>query len=271
MMRRFLLVGVFVVIQPGSIQQLAYATFVTLLYLAVQLMAAPFKSLSDDFMAAMSSLALSMLFVLCLLYKFGVLTQLHDVQEVISLELHDDYVVPYVTFSGILWSVCMSTFVTLGLIFAKSAGDEALNRARTRRLLYKSSNEEVRPSTDFVQSAKRLHEMIDGSQLYRKNSHGRVVEAAAPFPTAGPFHLFLSHSGSHSDLNTAFIPIVVYFVLTSRFPLARLEARTSQDAHHQESPTREAAWHLSVPRVRSTGSLNPHVLSNLSLLSFNRR
>ena len=66
-------------------------------------MAAHFKSLSDDFMAATSSLALSMLFVICLLYKFGALTQLRDVQEVISLDLHDDYVVPYVTFSGILW------------------------------------------------------------------------------------------------------------------------------------------------------------------------
>ena len=42
MLRRFLLVGVFVVIQPGSIQQLAYATFIALLYLAVQLTAAPF-------------------------------------------------------------------------------------------------------------------------------------------------------------------------------------------------------------------------------------
>ena len=196
MLRRFLLVGVFVVIQPGSIQQLAYATFVTLFYLAVQLMAAPFKSLSDDFMAATSSLALSMLFVICLLYKFGALTQLRDVQEVISLDLHDDYVVPYVTFSGILWGVCMSTFVTLGLIVAKSAGEAALSRARTRRLLYKSSQHEVHPSNDFVQNAKRLHKMINNSQLYRKDSHGRVVEAAEPLPTAGPFHLFLSHSKS---------------------------------------------------------------------------
>ena len=86
----------------------------------------------------------------------------------------------------------MSTFVTLGLIVAKSAGDEALSRARTRRLLYKSSQQEVLPSPYFV--AKRLHEMINGSKLYRKDPHGRAVEAAAPLPTAGPFHLFLSHS-----------------------------------------------------------------------------
>ena len=199
MLRRFLLIGVFVVVRPGSIQQLAYATFVTLIYLAIQLVASPFRKLEDNFMAATSSLALSMLFVLCLLYKYGALTQLDGLQEVMSLELRDDYVVSYTSFSGVLWLVCMSTFVFLGILVAKLSADEALYRARVRRLLYLDSSEEVPTPQDSVRSAARLQELINSRLLYKTNSHGYVIEEAAPLPTAGPFHVFLSHSAQRYD------------------------------------------------------------------------
>ena len=194
MLRRFLLVGVFVIVHPGTIQQLAYATFVTLLYLAIQLTASPFQKIEDNFMAAMSSLALSMLFVLCVFYKYGALTELSELQEVMSLELQDDYLVPYVSFSGILWVTCMSTFGFLGVIIIKLASEEALQRARVRRLLFLRNGQEVPTPQDYVRSAKRLQHMINGRHLYKRNRRGHVVESAAPLPTAGPFHIFLSHS-----------------------------------------------------------------------------
>ena len=193
MLRRFLLVGIFVVIEPGTIQQLAYATFASLFYLAIQLTASPFRKRADDFMAATSSLALATLFVLCLIYKFGVLTQLNDVQEVMSLELYDDYVVSYVSFSGVLWMTCMSTFAVLGGIVAKLAGEEAIQRARARRLIYRASGDGVTIPTNFLQSSRRLQQLLNG-RLYQKDLQGRVVETAFPLPTAGPFHVFLSHS-----------------------------------------------------------------------------
>ena len=189
MLRRFFLVGVFVIVQPGSIEQLAYAAFITLLYLAIQLTASPFKHLADDFLAATCSLALSMLFLLCLLYKYGALTQLDDVQEVMSLELQADYLVSYVALSGILWFTCMSTFGALGAIVAKLASDEALARARARRLVYLKSHQDVLLSKDFMASKKHLDQMLNDPMLYRQNSRETAV-----LPSAGPFHLFLSHS-----------------------------------------------------------------------------
>ena len=195
MLRRFLLVGAFVVIQPGTIQQLAYATFLSLLFLAIQLTASPFRQRADDFMAATSSLALAMLFVLCLLYKYGALTQRDDVQELLSLELQNDYVVSYVTFSGVLWATCISTFAVLAAIMFQLAGEEAIHRARARRLIYRGSGEEVVVPREFLQSTKRLQQLVHG-KLYRKDPPGWVVETAAPLPSAGPFHIFLSHSNS---------------------------------------------------------------------------
>ena len=121
MLRRFVLVGAFVVFRQGSVEQLAYATFTTQLYLAIQMMASPFRSRTDDFMAAMCSLSLAALFVLCLLYKLGALTQLSNLQEVMSLELRSAYLVPYISFSGILWATCMSAFFVLAAITASLA------------------------------------------------------------------------------------------------------------------------------------------------------
>ena len=214
MLRRFILVGVFVVIQPGSIEQLSFATFITLLYLAIQLAASPFKRLADDFLAATCSLALSMLFLLSLIYKFGALTQLDDVQEVMSLELQADYVVSYVWLSGILWATCMSTFAALGVIATKLVTDEALERARGRRLVYIMNDQEVPTPKEFMANKKRLDEMIRGPLLYRKDVLGNVVKSAI-LPAAGPFHVFLSHSARlalerpRSCLNTPLTPRAV--------------------------------------------------------------
>ena len=207
MMRRFVLVGVFVVVQPGSVEQLAYGSFVSLLYLAIQLTAKPFKGRADDFLAATCSLALSMLFILCLLYKYGALTQLDDVQEVMSLELYSDYVLSYVSLSGILWVTCMSTFAALGAIVDKLSADEAVARLTVRRLVYKEGEQEVPASAldqRYMHSQKRLEEMLHPTRfkkdalckdaLYKIQEDGEIVEAPSPLPEKGPFHIFLSHS-----------------------------------------------------------------------------
>ena len=74
MMRKFLLVGLFVCIEPGSITQIAMATIVTAVYLLVQLNAKPFKNPADDFLAASASFALLMLFFCSVIYKYIALT-----------------------------------------------------------------------------------------------------------------------------------------------------------------------------------------------------
>ena len=195
MVRRFALVGVFVIIDPGTVRQLAHATLLTVIYLAIQLTVSPFHSPLDDFMAVVCSLALTMLFVICLLYKFDALTQLEDVQAVMSSELQGKYLMSFVSFSGILSATCTSAFFALGAIALKVAKDQTMLHMRDRRLRFVNSHVLVIVPPEYEECKKRLH-LIHGA-LYRKDSEGRVQ--ASPLPTKGPFHVFLSHNWKHGQ------------------------------------------------------------------------
>ena len=72
MLRRFLLVGVFVTVKQGSVEQLAYGTLISIVYLAIQLIAGPYRKQSDDFFAAVCGLLLATMFVVCIFYKVSV-------------------------------------------------------------------------------------------------------------------------------------------------------------------------------------------------------
>ena len=63
MLRKFLLVGLFVTIEPGSITQITLATIVTAVFLLVQLQAKPYKNPSDDYLASSASFAMLMIFI----------------------------------------------------------------------------------------------------------------------------------------------------------------------------------------------------------------
>ena len=79
MLRKFLLVGLFVTIAPGSITQIALATIVSAIFMLIQLQTKPYKSSSDDFLASSSSFALLMLFFCSVIYKYVELTDTQDV------------------------------------------------------------------------------------------------------------------------------------------------------------------------------------------------
>ena len=68
MLRKFLLVGLFATIQPGTILQISIGAIVCAAYLMVQLQAAPFKNLSDDYLATASSFALLMVYFCSIMY-----------------------------------------------------------------------------------------------------------------------------------------------------------------------------------------------------------
>ena len=190
MLRRLLLVGVFVVIKPGSVEQLAYATLVNILYLAIQMNASPFESPYDGFMASSCSMSLTVLFVLCGWYKFGALTQLEKVQGVMSPELKKDFLASYVSLSGILWLASLGAFLVLGLVVGKLARDEAKRRrheaksAVARRLRYLDSHEEV-----------LVEEVLDPLPLLEELKRRLYVDLTTTpvshLPHAGPFHIFL--------------------------------------------------------------------------------
>jgi uncharacterized membrane protein YhaH (DUF805 family) len=60
MLRKFFLVGLFVVLEPGTILQITCGTIVCATYLMVQLQADPYKQRSDNYLAVASSFALLM-------------------------------------------------------------------------------------------------------------------------------------------------------------------------------------------------------------------
>ena len=62
-LRKFLLVGLFVTIEPGSILQISIGTIVCAMYLMVQLQAQPYRNMSDNYLAVSSSFSLLMVFL----------------------------------------------------------------------------------------------------------------------------------------------------------------------------------------------------------------
>merc|ERR1719224_39687 len=82
----------------------------------VQLQAKPYKSSSDDFLAAASSFALLMLFFCSTIYKYLELTQTTEFQAKMSDEQREDYNVSSVALSLILWLSVFGSIVIAGAL-----------------------------------------------------------------------------------------------------------------------------------------------------------
>ena len=86
MLRKFLIVGLFVVVSPGEITQLAIGTIFCAVYLMIQLQAKPYKNNSDDYLASSASFGLLMVFVCSIVFKYTSLTDTQAIQEKMSIE-----------------------------------------------------------------------------------------------------------------------------------------------------------------------------------------
>ena len=60
MLRKFLLIGLFVIVEPGSILQISVGTITSAMYLMVQLRADPYRNKIDNNLASGSSFGLLM-------------------------------------------------------------------------------------------------------------------------------------------------------------------------------------------------------------------
>lgn len=183
MARRFLLVGFFVV-KPGqgTVEQLAYGTLVSIVYLALQMSASPFKRASDDFLANVCSLLIAVLYICAIFFKFGALTDVGDLQRVMSTEQRGDYRPPFATLTLVLGSTSIGAVAILGIIIAVQAANEALQAriaaraAMARRLRYFDTEEEAEPAppANWPKWLTPKHE--------------------CPPNQIGPFHILLSHN-----------------------------------------------------------------------------
>ena len=88
-MRRFLLVGLFVIgpAKRGSVMQLVLATLVCLVYLMIQLLARPYRAASDDLLAIASSFLLLLFFLACLVLEFPALTGVDELHRRMSMQM----------------------------------------------------------------------------------------------------------------------------------------------------------------------------------------
>ena len=151
MARRFLLVGLFVVgpAKRGSVMQMAVAALVCLGYLAIQTHAQPYRRGGDDLLALLCSFLLTIFFFACLVLKYINLTQLGDLQERMSRELKEDYLVSPLMITVVLVICVIGTFCFSLIIFFVQTAVEQRRRLledrdrRARRLRHKISNEPI--------------------------------------------------------------------------------------------------------------------------------
>jgi hypothetical protein len=143
MVRRFLLVGLFVVIEPGKMIQLALGTIVSAVYLLVQLQAHPYKDPANDALASASSFSLLMVFICSIFYKYAALTDNEDLRAKMSLEQQEDYIMPSVPLSVILILSVAGSIVAAGLISVSQVMSEARKQSKLRRLKFVQSGNPV--------------------------------------------------------------------------------------------------------------------------------
>ena len=143
MLRKFLLVGLFVTLEPGSILQISIATIVCAAFLLIQLQAKPYKNPADDYLASASSFALLMLFTCSIIFKYDALTSSEDLQSKMSIEQKDNYLVPNVLLSAILFASVAGSLVFAGLIVAIQIVIDIKERMKLRRLKYVSDGKWV--------------------------------------------------------------------------------------------------------------------------------
>ena len=117
MTRRFVLVGLMVVVEPGTVLQVLLGTLFSLLYLTLQAVARPYRTPADDIIALASSLGIAVVFLCCVAYHFDSVISLDELQERMSDEQLKDYQVPSFALTLILTGAGL---LTLGLILILS-------------------------------------------------------------------------------------------------------------------------------------------------------
>lgn len=152
MLRRFCLVGLFSILNPGTIEQLVYATLFSILYLVVQLQANPYSSVADNFVALISSGTVVTLFFACVVSKGALLVTNEDVRSHLSLEMKHIYNVRPVLIMLIMFVAAFLTLASTSYMMIHQAAADTQRRAnearakKARRLKYVKTDADVLPS-----------------------------------------------------------------------------------------------------------------------------
>lgn len=167
MLRRFVLVGVLVVFPAqGTVEQLAYGALFSIIYLAFQVAASPFRKTSDNALAVVCSLLLAVLFICLVFYKYGEFTDLQVLQAVMSVEQKNDFDPALDRISLILGAVSIGAIVVLALIIVVQGAEQG------RQAI-------------LAQQASKMQRL--------RYVHNKKIVIPPRIPT-GSYHVFLSHT-----------------------------------------------------------------------------
>ena len=157
MILRLILVGFFVLFEPGSLTQLALGMLTTLFFLLVQMQASPYRHIFDSYLAVSCNCSLAVFFLCCIVFKIVNFTQLDKVQGVMTPDLKADYSTSVLPLTVGMFT-CLLLSLGLAAIFVVWRIDE-----------------------DFRQRQRVRH---------KAGGH----EAVCPVIQRGDYHLFLSHN-----------------------------------------------------------------------------
>jgi len=136
MLRKFLLIGLFVTVEPGTILQIFIGTVVSGAYFMIQMKAQPYLSQADDLLAQAASWCLLMLFFSCVIYKYDSLTASDDLQDKMSSEQRDNFIVSDLVLTLLLVHSVFTALLFAGGVIIVQMVVEVRNAAKLRRLKY---------------------------------------------------------------------------------------------------------------------------------------
>ena len=125
--RRLLLVGIAVLVSPGSVVQLIFGVIVSVLFLTFQFQAKPYRSEVDAFLAMTTSLSTVLLFLGALVLKMGTLVEYDDVNELLPPALLANFTVPSATMSFILFVCLLGSIIITGMLLILQLARDARN------------------------------------------------------------------------------------------------------------------------------------------------
>ena len=120
MLLRLILVGFFVLIEPGSMTQLVLGTLTTLFFLLIQMQASPYVSMVDTYLAVSCNASLVVFFVCCIVFNIISFTELDKVQGVMTIDLETLYNTPV---------LALTVGMFICLLFSLFLKDALLDRA----------------------------------------------------------------------------------------------------------------------------------------------
>jgi len=153
------------VLAQGSMLQLVMGTLLSGVFLLVQVQASPYTGLSDDYLASGCSFGLVAIFLCSYAFKDAALIGLNDIQDKMSKEQREIYVVDQAMLSLVMMSSVLGALMLSCALFVIQFANEG---ARMRALALASAGRRLR---------------------YKESSAAVAMSALEP----KHFHIFLSH------------------------------------------------------------------------------